>query len=160
MFNDTEVPVVSVLLDSEKTNIDYDIYKNGKLVITNNKRKEILDSKLKESEREIKFNDKNGQIFLRGIDGIGDKKIKFFNQDEYKFNSDEVRNCSRSLSIIKIKGDLNVNEIVDKANKLLEEIRKETFDTVLSPFMGNDKLGIRRRRLDFKLAKKILKTVL
>ncbi len=160
MFNDTEVPVVSVLLDSEKTNTNYGIYRNRKFMLTNNKRKEVLDSKLKESEKEITFNNKLGQIFLRGIDGTGDKKIKFFNQYKYNFNTDEIKSCSRSLTIINIKDSFNVDKVVEKANKLLEEIRRETSDTVLSPFMGNDKLGIRRRRLDFKLAKKILKTVL
>jgi len=51
-------------------------------------------------------------------------------------------------------------EIIKKANKILEELRRETKDVVFAPFKNNNKLGIRRRRLDFGIARKILDKVL
>ena len=49
-----------------------------------------------------------------------------------------------------------MDDIIVNANKILNDYRKATSDVLLTPFKGNNKIGKRRRRLDFKKAKEIV----
>ena len=62
---------------------------------------------------------------------------------------------SRAITVLEVDCEIT-DEFISKANFLLDELRNETHDVVLSPFKNNNKLGQRRRRLDFKWARKII----
>jgi hypothetical protein len=52
--------------------------------------------------------------------------------------------------------DEELQKVIAKANVLLAQLRENSCDLVLAPFKGNDKLGNRRRRLDYALARQLL----
>jgi hypothetical protein len=52
--------------------------------------------------------------------------------------------------------DEDLSAFVARANAELNRIREASEDLVLAPFKGNTKLGRRRRRLDYELAREIL----
>jgi hypothetical protein len=52
--------------------------------------------------------------------------------------------------------DREIPDVIREANRDLNRIRKASGDLVLAPFKGNDKRGVRRRRLDYALARVIL----
>ena len=45
---------------------------------------------------------------------------------------------------------------IDECNAILGDIRKTSHDIILSPFKGNMKNGVRRRRLDFLTCRAIM----
>ena len=47
-------------------------------------------------------------------------------------------------------------DLISTANQILNKIRHDSCDILLTPFKGNTKSGIRRRRLDFRLARAVL----
>ncbi len=108
---------------------------------------------------EISFNDLNGWLGIRAVDSTNDKTfIKF----DYKDNIDydwvnRIKVSSRHFTLVDIKILDNEKQIfIDNCNKILKEIRKNSADAILTPFMGNTKSGKRRRRLDFRLARGIM----
>ena len=50
----------------------------------------------------------------------------------------------------------DLERVVLEANRQIEDYRSATADVFLTAFMGNTKSGVRRRRLDYKLARKFL----
>ena len=52
--------------------------------------------------------------------------------------------------------DEEIDAFVKICNFNIEKLRKETNDLILSPFKGNNKIGKRRRRLDYSLARVII----
>jgi len=48
-----------------------------------------------------------------------------------------------------------LDETIAEANRIIDDYRGKTKDVFLTAFMGNTKDGKRRRRLDYKLARKI-----
>ena len=68
-----------------------------------------------------------------------------------------IKNSSRLLTLVEIDIPNNKRNIfIEECNKLLNQIRDETQDIILSPFKGNMKNGIRRRRLDFFTCRAII----
>ena len=49
-----------------------------------------------------------------------------------------------------------IQEFCETSNGILERYREQTSDTILSGFKGNNRLGRRRRRLDYGLARKVV----
>ena len=49
-----------------------------------------------------------------------------------------------------------IQEFCETSNGILEGYREQTSDTILSGFKGNNRLGRRRRRLDYGLARKVV----
>jgi hypothetical protein len=53
-----------------------------------------------------------------------------------------------------------VPEVCTAANRILDAHRAATHDLLLSPFKGNARNGVRRRRLDYATARAILERAL
>ena len=67
-----------------------------------------------------------------------------------------IKVSSRAITIIDIDGVEITDDFIEQANYFLELLRFKTHDVILSPFKNNNKLGQRRRRLDYYWARKII----
>ena len=157
-FVDTECPVcVLSFVGRKKGFSEIGIYK-GENYLLNLEELEKMRLTPKRSVK-IKFNDIDGWLALRAVDSTDPKrKISFSFREEldYDFNK-RLKVSSRHMTLIDIKVDEELREaFIEKANKRLEEIREKSNDVLLTPFKGNRKDGVRRRRLDFKTARAIL----
>jgi hypothetical protein len=152
-FDDTDFPVLVACWNKEATN-DFKVYKNNELVgWWNDLQKQIPTPR--KSQIEIKFNQKAGKLGLIGIDSSSEtNKIRFCNASEIKA---EIKVSSRNLTRIEITPmPKDLSHLINISNRILEEMRIATQDVVLAAFKGNRKDGVRRRRLDFAIAKKII----
>lgn len=161
-FEDTDVPVCVVCFNE---NIDlfkpqYNIYKNDSFIFNNGDLYYEVDKLNCRAFLTIEFNNPNGNIGLRAIDGINPKdRIRFCRPDELGYDLDNIKTSSRAISVLNVDlahSTIQVDELIVEANKALEQLRENTHDVILSPFKNNNKEGRRRRRLDYKLARKIL----
>lgn len=82
---------------------------------------------------DFKFNDRNGSIGLIGIDDSKSNSIKFVSGD--KINSNDIKISSRFISKISFNNiyDLDVKDIINKANEILNKERIETSIYFLLP---------------------------
>ncbi|MBN1824358.1 MAG: hypothetical protein JW803_08570 [Endomicrobiales bacterium] len=157
-FNDTENPVCVVCFDGDyKEDKLIKIYKNSKYINTLNYFENL---RLKpKSLIQIKFNDVNGVIALRAIDATDpNNMIRFMKKDDLDYKLTNIKHSSRLITVInshKLDNRL-IDKIIDQSNKILDDYRNKTRDILLSPFKGNMKNGIRRRRLDYESARAIL----
>ena len=157
-FEDTENPVCVVCFDSVEKEFDQvKVYKNNKLV---NNLKTIQDIRIEPMHAvKITFNTLKGWLGLRAIDSTDDKT--FINFD-YKENFDydwenNIKVSSRHFSLINLYvPEDRKDAFIKKCNQILKKLRKDSSDILLTPFKGNTKKGIRRRRLDFRLARAIM----
>jgi hypothetical protein len=140
----------------------YDIYKNDKFLFTNEELENILRRYAPKMEMlKITFNDPNGNVGLRGVDGVNpNEKIKFCLPEELNYDTDKIKVSSRAITILNVEGDFCTKYLIRNANLYLNNLRKDTEDVIFAPFKGNNKIGKRRRRLDFYWARKILNKVL
>lgn len=159
-FEDTENPVCVACFDSVNKTFDkIKVYKNDKLI---GSLQNIQDVRIEPGHNiKITFNTLKGWLGLRAIDSTDDKTfIKFDYKERFDYDwENNIKISSRHYTLIDL--DVPVNKraaYIKKCNVLLERIRKESFDILLTPFMGNTKKGIRRRRLDFRLARAIMET--
>jgi hypothetical protein len=156
LFGDTDAPALVACFTKESC-ADAHIF-TGNQSIGN--LSEILA--LREStapKHTIVFNDSKGRIGLRAVDGSdGKTPIAFVAAKDFGYPSDSVATSSRLMTYLEVPGvaDKDIPELISKANALLASIRKRSGDLVLAPFKGNNRAGIRRRRLDYALARRIL----
>lgn len=157
-FEDTENPVCVVCFDSIiKRYSKIKIYKNDKYI-------NDLDSiqKLRiepDNSVKITFNTLDGWLGLRAIDSTDDKTfINFDFRENFDYDWEtNIKVSSRHLSLIDI--DIKIEqrkEFIDRCNAIIRQIRNDSADILLTPFKGNTKKGMRRRRLDFRLARAIM----
>ena len=107
-------------------------------------------------ETNIKFNKPSGNLGLRGIDGVGtENRIRFCLPQELDYNISKIKVSSRAITIIDVDFDID-ERFISILNTYLEDYRMETHDVLLSAFKNNNKNGVRRRRLDFALARKFI----
>lgn len=157
-FEDTENPVCVVCFDGKEKNYNQiKVYKNDKLV---NNLQNIFDIRIEPSNSiKITFNTLEGWLGLRAIDSTDDKT--FINFD-YKENFDydwehNIKVSSRHLSLIQIDVPCGKrDDFIKRCNEIIQQIRIDSSDILLTPFKGNTKSGVRRRRLDFRLARAIM----
>lgn len=159
-FLDTECPVCVACFDGiSKDRSNICIYKNNNYVGT---LKEIDDVRLEPSNNiNITFNDLKGWLGLRAIDSTNDKTfIKFDFKENIEYDWEHrIKVSSRHYSLINIDIPTEKREaFINKTNEILNNIRKQSFDILLTPFMGNTHNGMRRRRLDFRLARAIIES--
>lgn len=156
-FSDTENPICVVCCDTKKTSYDFDLYVDNSFALTYVQMCQFRQ--MPATTLEVKFNDPNGPIGLKAVDGVnkGDY-IKFTLSEDLNYAPAKIKHSSRLLTYLSIP-ELAADEIeaiVKIANQKLSSLRVATSDLALSPFKGNNKNGQRRRRLDYRLAKKIL----
>lgn len=154
MFKDTEHPVCLALF--KKYSEDVYLYNDNKYL----GKLSDLKKKLPKSNinMDIRFNVPNGNLGLIAIDNTIEPSIKFVNGEE--ISPDRIRVSSRSITRIMIPTKYKINSIIEKLNYNLNIFRKETYDLFLTPFKGLRKDNYYRRRLDYKLAKKLIEETL
>ena len=156
LFGDTDAPALVACFTKERC-ADAHIFTGNQRI---GNLSEILA--LREStapKHTIVFNDPNGRIGLRAVDGSdGKTPIAFVAARDFGYPSNSVAVSSRLMTYLEVPGvaDEDIPELISKANGMLASIRMRSGDLVLAPFKGNNKAGKRRRRLDYALARRIL----
>lgn len=157
-FEDTENPVCVACFDNrEKDFKEVNIYKNDKLINTLD---DILNIRIEPRNNiDITFNTLKGWLGLRAIDSTDDIKVISFDfKENIKYDwENRIKVSSRHLTLIDIDVPNDLREkFIKECNKIIKDIRHRSSDVLLTPFKGNTKSGIRRRRLDFRLARAIM----
>lgn len=159
-FGDTENPVCVICFDNKNKSLDnVKIFKNNKYIGTLGYFEKL---RLKPSKNlNIKFNDLRGEIALRAVDTTNPNRlISFMKKGELNYDLRNIKYSSRLITIINIPSvNGKLNKLIQESNNLLKKYREITNDILLSPFKGNRKDGIRRRRLDYETARAILEMV-
>ena len=164
-FSTTDTPVCVACFDPDlKKGHRVNCYRDGELLGALESLEEggKLDCDAN-SRRRLAFNVADGALALKAVDGTapGDR-IRFLRGDEFGYDVGMIKISSRLMTRIEVQ-DLPIDELdnlIESANLILEHVRSKTKDVVLSPFKGNNKAGIRRRRLDYRLARSIIATAL
>ncbi len=161
-FTDTDCPVCVVCLRTSNdflslANHTYEIYKNDEFLFTNHELEDILFEFHSPRYANLDFNNPNGWLGLRAVDGVRPyDKIRFDKPKRLDYSLDKIGETSRSITTIDVP-DYKINErFLRHVNYWLRKFRRKTHDVVLSPFKNNNKLGVRRRRLDYRWARKII----
>jgi len=160
-FEDTDCPVCvacfEVTTDFNRLSGNvYDIYKNEVRLFTNHELENIIQQYIPKNDYDIKFNIPTGNLGLRAVDGINPTdRIRFCLPEELGYETEDIKESSRSITIIEVPCVVD-KEFLDIANKQLESIREATHDVIFAPFKNNNKVGVRRRRLDYGWARRIL----
>lgn len=157
-FHDTENPVCVACFDNRiKDFNDVSVYKNSDYIGTLG----YLESIRLEPHNAIpmRFNDPTGQIALRAVDSPDPgNPIRFMPTEELDYNMAGIKHSSRLITIISLDHSYSamIPKIISEANYILGLYRQRTDDLLLSPFKGNQKNGVRRRRLDYRSARAII----
>lgn len=157
-FIDTDTPVCIACFNGK--NKEYNkisIYKNNTKLFSF---EELNNYRIYPKKNiDIKFNILDGWLGFRAVDTTNpNNTIKFDFKENFNYDWNKgIKQSSRLLSIIDINIPYNDrNKFIKECNKILRILRKQTSDIILSPFKGNMKNGVRRRRLDFLTARAIL----
>ena len=157
LFADTEAPAVVACFGPAGINYDAGVFNGDKKI---GSLKEIFELRTGRARSgiQIVFNDPSGRIGLRAVDSHdGVRKIEFISGD-FEYRRDRVKVSSRLLTYLDVPelSDVEIENLVIRANAQLEILREKSSDMILAPFKGNDKKGNRRRRLDYALARQII----
>jgi len=158
-FRDTENPVCVVCFDGKRKPLNkVQLYKNNTLI---GSLKYFEGLRLKPSNSvPFRFNDVNGSLALRAIDTTDpEKPIMFMRKEKLNYNLARIKHSSRLITVIQTDfSHSKLDTLIKHSNALLSDFRRRTKDVLLSPFKGNRKDGLRRRRLDYATARAILET--
>ena len=159
-FDDTEHPVCIALFSPEK-NEDFKIFRGEDEIGYYSKLKKYLP---KNSHKKIiKFNSKEGQLGLIALDNTKEESINFCQKENIKKEEIKVSSRARTRIFLGEKEVLKINKkygsmngFIEKLNARLKQFRNETQDVFMTSFKGLREDGKYRRRLDYKMAKKII----
>lgn len=164
MFEDTDCPVCLALFipalqkrDCNLESTDFFVYRQNKKI----GRYQPLTEKKPHANTSIDwtFNDKDGPIGIRCIDGTASPSIQFI--DGTEIASNKIKVSSRSLTRVSgLPADIDLTTFLQRCNQRLEQYREDTYDIFLTSFKGLRKDGQYRRRLDFANAKTIMNEVI
>lgn len=164
MFEDTDCPVCLALFiptnqkkEVKLTKDDFYIFRQnkkiGKYLILKNKKP------ISSIQIDWKFNDPEGEIGIKCIDGTVKSSIEFIKGTEIDKN--KIKVSSRSLTRVSgLPNDIDLNVFLERCNKKLIQYREDTSDLFLTSFKGLRKDNRYRRRLDFANAKIIMNSVI
>ena len=157
-FLDTDTPVVVVCFDSiEKPYSEIQIYKDSEFVCTLDdveRCRMVPDNSVK-----LKFNDPDGWLGVRCVDTTDPNNMLHFDfKENIDYNWEKgIKVSSRLLTLISMDvPEKKRQAFLDECNSILDEVRTRSHDIILSPFKGNMKNGVRRRRLDFMTCRAII----
>ena len=160
-FEDTDVPVLVACFDSVSKNFDaIKVYKNNTLVCSlgDVERNRLMPT----NGVEVKFNEPTGWLAVRCVDTTNpNDRIRFAFKNDIKYNWEKgLKVSSRLLTLVEIDVPESRREsFIVACNREVEKLREKSHDIVLSPFKGNMKNGVRRRRLDFQTCRAIIEKV-
>ena len=108
----------------------------------------------------VLFNCPQGNVGLKAVDGVNAlDRIRFLPADEFDYPRSSIKASSRLMTYVNIPEldtEQRVAQFCGRANQILEMYREMSDGIILSGFKGNNKDGKRRRRLDYKLARKVI----
>ena len=105
---------------------------------------------------DMTFNDPCGNLGLRAVDGIDpDDRIRFCKPSELDYDLSDIKESSRAITVISVPFIVD-DTTLKVLNWQVESYRASVRDLTLAPFKNNNKLGERRRRLDYALARKLI----
>lgn len=163
LFDHTDCPVCVCCFEKTTDFLKtpkYDFYKGDLHLFDSEEGNNILSSYESSVNVDISFNDKKGNLGLRGIDGLdAHDRIKFCLPEELNYSASKIKVSSRAITIIEVDFEISMN-FIHTINSYLEDYRGRTHDVFLTPFKGNNRNGVRRRRLDFRLARKLINNVI
>ena len=149
MFEDTEHPV-GLALFTPDTTPDVNVWRNNQPLGGLNDLRTHLPQP--SSNRDIVFNDPNGNLGLIAIDNTVSASIRFCPPEELK--DYPIRVHCRSITKIGVPWHVDI----DMLNTRLGTIREKTHDVFLTAFKGLRRDGHYRRRLDWALTRSIVDT--
>ena len=157
-FEDTDTPVVVVCFDSRSKLYDkIKIFKGDKLVCSLH---DVEACRMRpDNSVQMKFNDPDGWLGVRCVDTTNpNDMLRFDFKDNIDYNWEKgIKVSSRLLTLISIDVPIARRaSFIESCNGKLSDLRKRSHDLVLSPFKGNMKNGVRRRRLDFQTCRAIV----
>ncbi|MGB1419834.1 MAG: hypothetical protein ACPG7K_03565 [Poseidonia sp.] len=158
-FKDTEHPVCVMVFSS--SNPAQEVWKNDTLLGTYDQLREVHLEALNAPRAAIsmQFNAPQGNLGYRAVDGTkGDDsmRVKFCRADELGYDRKGIKVSSRHMTYIDVPlSGQDLDRTIEEANAIIEAYRAATHDVFLTAFMGNTKRGQRRRRLDYKLARRM-----
>jgi len=161
-FEDTDCPVCVAAFHATNdfraiAGNNYKIYKNDSYLFNRFELEDTLFKFNSGRHADITFNDPGGMLGLRAVDGVHiNDRIRFAKPKALRYDLRKVSETSRSVTLIDVPGYKIDKRFIKIANLWVENLREDTKDVVLSPFKNNNKLGKRRRRLDYKWARKII----
>ena len=147
MFEDTEHPVGLALFAPDTTS-DVRIWRNNQFLGTMCELRRHLPQP--SSNRDIVFNDPQGNLGLIAIDNTVSASIRFCPAEELK--DYPIRVHCRSITKIGVPWRVDIEML----NACLTTIREKTHDVFLTAFKGIRRDGHYRRRLDWALARAII----
>ncbi len=147
MFKDTEHPVGLALFEPN-VNSDVRVWRNNQMLGKLDELRKHLP--LPSSNRNIVFNEQDGNLGLIAIDNTVSASIRFCLPAE--LGGYKIRSHCRSITKIGVPWDVDI----DMLNTRLTTIRENTYDVFFTAFKGLRRDGCYRRRLDWKLARAII----
>ena len=149
MFEDTEHPVGLALFSPDATS-DVRIWRNNRFLGPMSKLRQHLPQP--SSNRDIVFNDPQGNLGLIAIDNTVSASIRFCPPAE--LGDYPIRVQCRSITKIGVPWRVDIETL----NARLTTIREKTHDVFLTAFKGIRRDGHYRRRLDWALTRAIVDT--
>lgn len=163
MFEDTECPVCLALFIPTEQKKELKLSEKDFYVFRQDKKLgkyQNLGSKKPKSTIQVdwKFNDPEGNIGIKCIDGTIAPSIEFINGE--MISKDKIKVSSRSITRVSgLPDDIEIHTFLKKCNEILVKYREDTEDIFLTSFKGLRKDNKYRRRLDFANAKTIMNSV-
>ena len=160
LFTETDNPVCLALFTNEKE--DTMVYNDNDLLGTLEELAKHMPPPVKPG-RKIVFNSDNGNLGLICIDNTKEESIRFCPPSEIKRKNEksgaiEARKMKISDRLLtKIKVDKKITKMeIEKLNRKLKKVRKNTHDVFFAPFKGLRKDGKYRRRVDFIFVRNLI----
>lgn len=148
-FDDTECPICVACFGKDACDSTM-LYKSDERLFPLESLGDIIPSSSKRVE--MKFNSRDGWLAIKCYDNIRFGYTSDFNYDFER----NIKASSRSYTLVDIDIDeCKRDELIAEANRIMANVREKSKDLLLAPFKGTRK-GVRRRRLDFVLARKII----
>ena len=162
LFDDTSTPVCVACFAGSATRYTQ-LYVNDTRVGTLDEA-DSLRSRKSTQPTVVRFNDPDGCLALKAVDGVSpNDRIRFMPASTSDYSRDRIVHSSRLMTRIglpTISSGIDLDALCSSLNSEVERLRTQCGDLVLSPFKGDNKAGLRRRRLDFAQARFIICTVL
>lgn len=157
LFAETDCPVCLALFGPDDTD-DFTIYNQSGKSLGSYSELSATSRRILGGEESdaFSFNIPDGIIGLRGVDNTVSPSIRFVRGDEIA--PEKVKETSRAITRISTEAvdGKNLDDVIRKANSILDEWRRETNDVFLTAFKGVRKDGRYRRRLSYDIAARIL----
>jgi len=151
LFEDTQHPVGLAMFKPECSK-DVVVWSGNKKVGMLSCLKSIKPNP-KEHGINIKFNQPEGNVGLIALDNTLEPSIRFCDVSELK--NYKVKPTGRHITKLKVQGEIRISDW----NQVLNEVRKKTYDVLMTCYKGIRRDGMYRRRCDWSFARGIIQHV-